>query len=196
MYTSIKPSCDPVHPSCPIHALPRKAKGQKQLSSLPSQAALHSGVFPPEARALCSAALCRRWCRACSSVPSQQAELTYACQSHVPESFSASARLQQPSSCPCCLVQGHSVSIPLKTAHKGHTSQPVRRCTSPGSWASSHRCHWQCCLQCPHTGPPESRSSPGHHGTAVPRSEQALLQDGVPVLEQACPQVEAGSVDH
>lgn len=35
MYTSIKPSCDPVHPSCPIHALPRKAKGQKQLSSLP-----------------------------------------------------------------------------------------------------------------------------------------------------------------
>lgn len=35
MYTSIKPSCDPVHPSCPILALPRKAKGQKPLSSLP-----------------------------------------------------------------------------------------------------------------------------------------------------------------
>lgn len=132
MYTSIKPSCDPVHPSCPIRALLRKAKGQKQFSSLPG--ALQSGVFSPKARALCSAARGRRWCHVCSPVPSQQAELTYACQSHVPESCSASARLlQQPSSCPCCLLQGHSVSNPLKTAHEGHTSQPVMRCTSPGS---------------------------------------------------------------
>lgn len=168
MYTSIKPSSDPVCPSCPIHALLRKAKGQKQLSSLPG--ALQSGDFPPEARALCSAALGKRWCHVCSSVPSQQAALTCGCQSHVPENCSASARLQQPSSCPCCLPQGHSVSNPLKTAHEGHTSQPGHlKCAHPQApQVGSHVCHWQCCLQCPRTGPPRPVPLHGHrwHGCA------------------------------
>lgn len=34
------------------------------------------------------------------------------------------------------------------------------------------------------------------NGTAVPRWEYAVLQDVVPVLEQARPQVEAGGVDN
>lgn len=88
MYTSIKPSPGPVHPSCPIQCSLDESKGPG--AGLPAQR--------------CSLSMCRQWK---ALQPFLTGRTRCRCPRHIPESCSAPARLQQPSSCPCTLVEGH-----------------------------------------------------------------------------------------
>jgi len=148
-----------------------KAKGQKRAASLPRALKRRS----PSAQSQSAEQCCpvQKTCCVCSSVPSQQAELTCRCQSHVPESRSASAKPQQPSSCPCGSVRGHTVSNPPNTAHRG----PHQPANDGGAYPqapqlSTQACCWQRCLRRRSTGPPQ-RPIPPHCHPRHSRTERS-----------------------